>query len=190
MRTNLTLAKMQSGTFDEVLGLEEQFYHDGLQQGLADGVRAGQIEGRTFGLEKGFEKYIESGRLFGKSLVWANRIPRSQQQPDDQDTTQPEAASRISPATPNQQDSLPMTLTSLPKIQRLERHLKVLHALSEPESLSTENTEEAVSDFDDRLKRAEGKTKIIERLVGEGREEVDGGPTNTDEYVHNISTKD
>jgi hypothetical protein len=82
-----------------------------------------------------------------------------------------------------------MTLPSLSKSQRLERHLKVLHALSESESLSTENTEEAVSDFDDRLKRAEGKAKIIERLVGEGREEVDGGPTNIDEHVHNISTK-
>lgn len=188
MIANLTLAKMQSGTFDEVLGLEEQFYHHGLQQGLADGVRAGQIEGRTFGLEKGFEKYIESGRLFGKSLVWANRIPRSQQQRDDQDTTHHEAA-RTSPATSNQQDSSPMTLPSLPKSQRLERPLKGLHALSESESLSTENTEEAVSDFDDRLKRAEGKAKIIERLVGEGREEVDGGPTNIDEHVHNIGTK-
>jgi hypothetical protein len=83
-----------------------------------------------------------------------------------------------------------MTLPSLPKIQRLERHLKVLHVLSESESLSTENTEEAVSEFDDRLKRAEGKAKIIERLVGEGREEVDGGQINTDERVHNISTKD
>jgi Essential protein Yae1, N terminal len=187
MTTNLTLAKMQSGTFDEVLGLEEQFYHDGLQQGMADGVRAGQIEGRTFGLEKGFEKYIESGRLFGKSLVWANRIPRSQQQHDDQDATHHEAVSRTSPAALNQQDSSTMTLPSLPKSQRLERHLKVLHALSESETLSTENTEEAVSEFDDRLKRAEGKAKVIERLVGEGREDTE---TNIDEHVHNTSTKD
>jgi hypothetical protein len=80
-----------------------------------------------------------------------------------------------------------MTLPSLPKSQRLERHLKVLHALSESESLSTENTEEAVSDFDDRLKRAEGKAKIIERLVGEGREDTE---TNIDEHVHNTSTMD
>jgi hypothetical protein len=189
MTTTLTLAKMQSGTFDEVLGLEEQFYHDGFQQGLADGVRAGQIEGRTFGLEKGFEKYIESGKLLGKSLVWANRIPRSREQRDHQDTTLSEAAARTSPATPNHQDSSTITLPSLPKSQRLERHLKVLHALSESESLSAENTEEAVSEFDDRLKRAEGKAKIIERLVGEGREEVDGGQTNTDEHVPNTSTK-
>jgi len=53
--------------------------------------------------------------------------------------------------------------------------------------LSTENTEEAVSEFDDRLKRAEGKAKIIERLVGEGREDTE---TNIDEHVHNTSTKD
>jgi hypothetical protein len=33
--------------------------------------------------------------------------------------------------------------------------------------LSTENSEDAVSGFDDRLKRAIGKVKIIEKLVGE-----------------------
>jgi flagellar biosynthesis/type III secretory pathway protein FliH len=65
---------MPPNTFDEILGLEEQFYDDGYKQGLEDGVKAGRIEGRTFGLEKGFEKYVESGRLYGKSLVWANRI--------------------------------------------------------------------------------------------------------------------
>merc|ERR1711977_512089 len=53
--------------------------------------------------------------------------------------------------------------------QTLAKHLKVLHALAESESLSTENTEEAVSDFDDRLKRAQGKAKIIERIVGENQ---------------------
>merc|ERR1712093_478906 len=58
----------QTSTFDEVLGLEEQFYEDGFRQGYEDGVKAGRVEGRTFGLEKGFEKYVESGRLHGKDL--------------------------------------------------------------------------------------------------------------------------
>ena len=46
-------------------------------------------------------------------------------------------------------------------------HIKTLHALAESESLSTENTEEAVADFDDRCKRAHAKAKIIERMAGE-----------------------
>lgn len=51
---------------------------------------------------------------------------------------------------------------------RLHKHILTLYALVEPASLSIQNTEAAVSDFDDRLRRAEGKVKIIERITGEG----------------------
>ena len=186
---------MHLDSFDEVLGLEEQFYNDGLQQGLADGVKAGQIEGRTFGLEKGFEKYIESGRLYGKSLVWANRMPKSQDSLAAKYRHQTGPASSGVSNLPEEMKPLHNTLPSLPQNQRLSKHLKVLHALSESETLSTENTEEAVSDFDDRLKRAEGKAKIIERMVGEAREEVDGvgqtktGNTSSVEHMHNANTR-
>lgn len=69
-----------------------------------------------------------------------------------------------SAATPT---SAPDPLPSLPANPRLEKHIRTLYALVEPSSLSTANTEEAVADFDDRLKRAEGKVKIVERLIGE-----------------------
>lgn len=156
---------MQRDAFDEVLGLEEQFYNDGLRQGLADGVKAGQIEGRTFGLEKGFEKYVESGRLYGKSLIWANRMPGSVHVSEDrqQACSSPRLASEAREEKRSSHNMLP----PLPHNQRLSKHLKVLHALAESESLSSENTEEAVSDFDDRLKRAQGKAKVIERMIGE-----------------------
>jgi len=143
---------MPPANFDEVLSLEEGFYNHGLEEGKADGVKAGRIEGRTFGLEKGFEKYVESGRLFGKALVWANRLPQNTPKPSD---------STSSSAT--------QSLPPLVDHQRLFKHVKVLHALSESGSLSTENTEDAVSDFDDRLKRSQGKVKIIERITGEGK---------------------
>ncbi|KAN0108234.1 DUF1715 domain containing protein [Hyaloscypha variabilis] len=170
---------MQPNTFDEVLGLEEQFYGDGFAQGLADGITAGQVEGRTFGLEKGFEKYLESGRLYGKSLVWANRIPRVQ------DTTAREKTQDTSSNTSNdlqEKRSVTLMLPALVQHERLSKHLKVLHALSESESLSTENTEEAVSDFDGRLKRAQGKSKIIERIVGESREDDGSGEIVTGDF--------
>jgi len=164
---------MQSDTFDEVLGLEEQFYEDGFRQGHGDGVKAGRIEGRTFGLEKGFEKYIESGKLYGKSIIWANRMPHVQRRIVEGITESQETRSKISPGSTNDQPSSLRNLHSLPENQRLEKHVKVLHALTESESLSTENTEEAVSDFDDRLKRAHGKAKIIERIVGESRPDAE-----------------
>jgi hypothetical protein len=164
---------MPPNTFDEILGLEEQFYDDGYKQGLEDGVKAGRIEGRTFGLEKGFEKYVESGRLYGKSLVWANRIPQDGTSVALPVQVQHDQSSIIS-KTNDRQTASPARLPALPQNQRLAKHINVLHALSESETLSTENTEEAVSDFDDRLKRAQGKAKIIERTLGEASGDSNG----------------
>ncbi|KAE8453006.1 hypothetical protein EG329_012193 [Mollisiaceae sp. DMI_Dod_QoI] len=167
---------MAPSTFDEVLGLEEEFYDGGFQQGLADGVKEGRIEGRTFGLEKGFEKYTESGRLYGKSLVWANQILPTRQLPPAQRMANNDTSTSCTTShPPDQHPSSSLSLPPLPNNQRLVKHIKVLHALSESESLSTENTEEAVTDFDDRLKRAQGKTKVIERIVGGPKGEIEDG---------------
>lgn len=130
---------MASDPLDDVLNLEDRFYQEGYQQGLRDGVQAGRIEGRSFGMQKGFEKFVESGRLASKAIVWANRLPQS------------------SPSC---------TLPGLPKNARLEKNINTLYALVEPETLSTANTDEAVQDFDDRVKRAVGKAKIVERMAG------------------------
>lgn len=160
-------------TFDDILGLEEEFYQLGYEQGLADGVKAGQVEGRTFGLEKGFEKYLESGKLHGKSLIWANRTLqfRRKASSNGDDSTAP----RTHPH--HDKSSSTLRLQNLSDNPRLVKHIKVLHALAESESLSTENTEDAVSDFDDRLKRAHVKARIIERMVGEARggEQISSG---------------
>ncbi|KAF1820179.1 DUF1715-domain-containing protein, partial [Dissoconium aciculare CBS 342.82] len=56
--------------FDSILDLEEQFYSEGYNLGVADGARTGRIEGRIFGLEKGFEKFLEAGRLHGRAIIW------------------------------------------------------------------------------------------------------------------------
>jgi len=157
---------MPANTFDDILGLEEKFYDDGYQQGMSDGVKAGRIEGRTFGLEKGFEKYIESGRLYGKSIVWANRSPQAL----ESSVLQKESDAKSPDGSSNPDQKLPQLSDHL----RLAKHIKVLHALAESESLSTENSEEAVSDFDDRLKRAQAKVKIIERMTGETEKDAEG----------------
>ena len=165
---------MQSDLFEGILDLEEQFYKDGFQQGLAAGVKSGQIEGRTFGLGKGFEKFVESGRLYGKAIVWSNRLPQYRMKDIPHDQGQPESAPGHMSTSDNGQSLPGGALPPLPDNQRLAKHIKVLHALAESESLSTENTEEAVSDFDDRLKRALAKAKIIERMAGEVKGDSDG----------------
>lgn len=153
---------MEEDPFDDLLGLEDQFYNEGYQLGITDGKEAGKIEGRVFGLEKGFEKYLEIGKLHGRSLVWAARLP--QKKSTEGGGSLPETAAQEQASSNGK-----ATIGSLPALKnpRLEKHIKVLYALVELDTLSTENTEDSVSDFDDRLKRAQGKIKIIEKLVGE-----------------------
>ncbi|KAK7751913.1 hypothetical protein SLS62_006214 [Diatrype stigma] len=50
---------------------------------------------------------------------------------------------------------------------RLEKNVATLYGMVEPGTLSTRNDDEAVNDFDSRLKGAQGKLKVIERVVGE-----------------------
>ena len=74
--------------FDAVLGLEEEFFQKGYKLGLTDGERAGRIEGRAFGLEKGFEKYMAMGRLNGKAQVWAGKLNFTTESDKEQQTAQ------------------------------------------------------------------------------------------------------
>ncbi|KAK1836006.1 hypothetical protein QBC39DRAFT_340200 [Podospora conica] len=166
------MAMTHDDPFEDLLNLEEKFYQDGYRQGQEDGVKAGRAEGRGLGLEKGYQKFFESGRLFGRAIVWANRLPSAAKPSQQTKGPSPDTVQHAPvTATPSQsqevQDQEQQQLPPLPNNPRLEKHITVLYALAETESLSTENTDEAVNDFDDRLKRAQGKAKIIERMVGE-----------------------
>ncbi|PHH85682.1 hypothetical protein CDD83_73 [Cordyceps sp. RAO-2017] len=136
---------MATDPLDDVLHLEDRFYRDGYQQGLDDGARAGRVEGRCFGMQRGFDKFLEAGRLAGKALVWANRMPPP-----------PTSSSPGAAALP------PLAAGNA----RLERNVRLLYGLVEPDTLSTQNTDEAVNDFDDRVKRAQGKARVVERMIG------------------------
>lgn len=145
--------------FDDLLTLEDTLYTTAHSQGLADGARAGRIEGRIFGLEKGFEKFASLGELHGRGAVWGSRLP----------APNPASASTSSPESPNQPSVT--TTTQLPAIQnptsRLQSNISLLYHLTDPPTFSTSNTEADVADFDDRVKRAGAKAKVIERIIGE-----------------------
>ncbi|QPH05467.1 hypothetical protein C2857_003267 [Epichloe festucae Fl1] len=143
--------------FDDILNLEQNFYQRGYSQGLADGAKAGRLEGRQFGMQKGFEKFLESGRLASRAIIWANRIPRIPAATG----SSPDGASAVEAAEAAKTCSLPQ----LPRNARLDKNVKMLYALVEPDTLSTENSDEGVQDFDDRVKRAQGKAKIVERMT-------------------------
>ncbi len=161
---------MEPDALDSLFELENTFYQEGHDLGVQDGSRAGRIEGRLFGLEKAFEKYVVMGRLHGRSVVWAGRLSSPSQTSSELGV---EDTIRIKKDESSQQPShppesmAPGAKATIPHSTRLEKHIRTLYALTEPASLSTDNTEDAVSDFDDRLRRAEGKAKIIEKAVGD-----------------------
>jgi hypothetical protein len=132
----------QDDPFDTLLTLEDTLYQTAYTLGTSDGAHAGRIEGRIFGLEKGFEKFVELGDLHGRSVTWGARLPS--------------LASSQLPPLPNNTNN-----------ERLKNNITLLHSLTDPPTFSTENTEEAVADYDDRFKRAGAKVKVIERIVGE-----------------------
>ncbi|KAI1187266.1 DUF1715-domain-containing protein [Nemania serpens] len=175
--------------FDELLNLEEEYFKEGYEEGLRDGAEAGRVEGYAVGLRKGFDKFVEAGRLQGKAVVWANRIPkyqlrRQQQQEQGQQLQQADGilgpreigSQRTEPAEGEDYDESGkgesvVAATRLRPIQsnaRLERNLEMLYGLVEPGTLSTENDDESVNDFDSRMKGAHGKLRMVERAVGEG----------------------
>ena len=163
---------MEEDPFDSLLVLEDGFYEEGYQLGVADGARAGQVEGRLFGLERGFEKFSAMGQLHGRSIVWASRLPCVESQhPQSKPMDEPEALT-IDQSREQSRTGIGShrCIPPLPENIRLEKQLRTFHALVELESISTQNKEDDVAEFDDRLKRANGKAKIIEKLVGESSE--------------------
>lgn len=147
----MTQSTHQDDPFDTLLTLEDSLYTTAHSQGVADGARAGRIEGRVFGLEKGFEKFAGLGELHARSVVWAARLPQL--------ALKPEKLEKLD----EKQKKLPLLADNA----RLQNNITLLHSLTDPETFSTDNTEEAVADFDDRFRRAGAKAKVIERIVGE-----------------------
>ncbi|KAJ8111026.1 hypothetical protein OPT61_g6277 [Boeremia exigua] len=150
------MAPATDDPFEDLLTLEDTLYTTAHNQGIADGARAGRIEGRVFGLEKGFEKFAALGELHGRGAVWGSRLPST--------TTESTSTSETTAQSNNAQRSLP----ALPNASsRLVSNTSLLYHLTDPPTFSTANTEASVADFDDRFKRAGAKAKVIERIIGE-----------------------
>lgn len=180
---------MEDDPLDSLLDLEDEYYKEGYELGVADGAHAGFVEGKLFGIEKGYEKALEAGKLYGKALIWILRLQNAPEAPEQH--LEPVefnfiASELTSSAVYNgnhwqgtgspQSDKVFELLETKPKLPtnpRLEKHVLTLRALVDPQHLSLENSDDAVADLDDRLKKALAKAKIIERIVGEASEAGD-----------------
>ena len=172
---------MSSDPLDALLDLENTFYQEGYELGTQDGNRTGRIEGRLFGLTSAFEKYSTMGTLHGRCVIWSARLSGPQLTSGQEDSANdpgalatdghsigsPKSHKEAGPACTSSSRTSSSSLPREPHNSRLQKHIRTVYALTEPASISTDNTEEAVSDFNDRLKRAEGKAKIIEKSFDE-----------------------
>lgn len=135
----------ENNPLDGVFTLEDQYYQEGYQLGLADGSHAGKLEGRATGLETGFEKFKQMGMLAGKSTVWAGRT-----------------------GTKDLKQSLEKELEcESESARRLRKHIATLRALTDAETISTVNDEDACTAFDDRMKRATAKARVVGSIIGD-----------------------
>ncbi|CCK70724.1 ribosome biosynthesis protein LTO1 KNAG_0F00550 [Huiozyma naganishii CBS 8797] len=51
--------------FDELLNLEEKFYQEGLEEGQNENLKNNFLEGKQFGLQVGFQRYVLLGQMLG-----------------------------------------------------------------------------------------------------------------------------
>ena len=183
---------------DSLLRLEETYHAEGHALGETDGTHAGLLEGRAFGLQRAFERFSAMGRLHGRSVIWTSRMglepaenrettnAPEQKINDEEENHEPFLPSLPSASNPdldipdaaetqpNQKNLSTARWTQIKPTTRLRKHVTLLYGLTEPESLSMENTEDAVTEFEDRYKRATTKAGMISKLVGEIVEEVAG----------------
>jgi hypothetical protein len=172
---------MDGDLLDGLLDLEERFYEEGYELGAKDGARAGYNEGVVFAVENSFEKFQEMGRLYGKGIIWAKRLPGGKHEllVSGRHVASVESAvigDKMPCDASEDQAAGPLSGQKLPSFSenpRLEKHLSTFLSLVDPTTLPMDNTEDAVADFDERLKKASAKAKVIERIIGEQSEPVD-----------------
>ncbi|KAL4987544.1 hypothetical protein BDW68DRAFT_187884 [Aspergillus falconensis] len=163
---------MNNNLLESLLDLEEDFYREGFNLGAADGAEAGYTEGSVFAVEKGFEKFIELGKLYGKALVWAQRLADMKENTHETPRNS-ESITELSEEGSSLRPSVCKGMTHFPHSSRLAKNLDTLLELVDPASLPMQNTEEAVTDVDERLKGAIIKSKLIHRAFGESEDMSD-----------------
>lgn len=155
---------MADDLLGDLLELEDGFYKEGFEAGVADSAYAGMLEGKIFGIEKGYDKALELGKLHGRGLVWQQR-----QRPDSQ--IKAESSSQTlsgSPsATPSSLRDALSAMNSLPKSSRLEKNIESLVSLSEPKDVPNDNSDESVGQVEDAIAKSKAKAKMVAITAGE-----------------------
>jgi hypothetical protein len=173
---------MASDPFDDLLEIENDYYKEGYDAGVADSTYAGLIEGKVFGIEKGYEKALELGKHRGRALVWQQRLGASNS--GDQ-IHQLATSSDVPPSSTLSEAAIMhqvgLALPRLPTNMRLRKHVEALSLAADPATVAKDNSDEAVTGFDDRIAKASAKTKVIANIVGEAFNPTSTGNTGIED---------
>ncbi len=161
---------MASDPFDDLLDLENDYYQEGYDAGVADSTYAGMLEGKVFGIEKGYEKALELGKLHGRALIWQapsqpGKIGESTSASGDSQSLARDS-SRLGDIIRNRVQPL--------ESGRLQRHIEGLYTASANSIIAKDNSDQSVTEFDDRIAKAKAKAKVIANITGESLD-----PTST-----------
>ncbi|EXJ87551.1 hypothetical protein A1O3_04511 [Capronia epimyces CBS 606.96] len=159
---------MSTDPFDALLELENDYYQEGYEEGVADSTYAGMIEGKVFGIEKGYEKALELGKLHGRALVWQARFsePKSSSQ-NAEEAANDEVSKSAAVEDLGKLVQTVRMLAPISKNTRLRKHVETLHVASDGRTVARSNSDEAVTEFDDRIAKANAKAKVISNILGE-----------------------
>lgn len=140
--------------FDSLLNLESTYESQGYADGLRDGKDQAHISAKLFGIEKAFEKYVNMSRLRWRAecLAAEHGVPIA---PAEDSDGAADGASSVSGGAEK-------------PASRLQKHVATLLAFTSAKTMDCSNTDVAIGDFDERLRRAQAKVKVIERLTGVG----------------------
>ncbi|KAK7208430.1 hypothetical protein BZA70DRAFT_287734 [Myxozyma melibiosi] len=145
---------MDDDLFDSLLNLESDFYQEGYNEGFADGVRSGTSEGMQFGLQTGFHRFLSVGIISGRCEIWKHAKP-------------PLTARSAPTSSPAASSSETIEVMSIGPPEtggaRATKQLQVLTDLVT--DIPIVNTEEAVEEFENRLKRAKARAKVVQRML-------------------------
>jgi hypothetical protein len=162
---------------DDLLELENGFYQEGYDAGVADSEYAGLVEGKIFGIEKGYDKVLDLGRLHGRALVWQHR---------QKEKSADSVLSKLSHGevtVPKDLIDVWKAMEPLPKNARLEKNIQTLLALTEPSQLPTDNSDESVECVEDALAKSKAKSKIISATTGESMNAVVVGGSSIEDSL-------
>lgn len=163
---------------EDLLELETGFYDEGYQAGVEDGTQAGLIEGKLFGIQKGYEKALEMGKLRGRAMVWQSRVS---EQPQGVQTNNEDE---------REMDDVAANLPRFEHNERLRKHVEALLHLVDGEGLDSSNSDEAVAAFDELMIKARSKAKVISNISGEALElPATAGTATGIEDAHGLSAR-